>query len=108
MEGLERPPHACGSHFGSFAAVLGAQLAIVHDVGLDSSVARLPHRHIDFDFSPRLSVVWRRRDVDLQLVGPSLFGDTVRPPQVFLQTSQAGMVANKDVQAALRLSRALP
>ena len=58
----------------------------------------MPHRHIDLDLAPCLSVAWRGRDVDLQLVCPSLFCDTLGPPQVFLQASQGGMVANKDVQ----------
>ena len=75
-------------HLGLDGRSESAQLASVQDVGLDAGVARLPHRHVDLDFPPRLPVAWRRRDVDLQFVGACLFCDTVGPPQVFLQTSQ--------------------
>jgi hypothetical protein len=70
----------------------------IDDVDLHSYVSGLPNRQILVEFPPPLSVVRRRRDVNLQLVGPRLFRDAVGPPQVFLQAPQSGIVADKDVQ----------
>ena len=76
----------------------------IDDVGLDPGVSRLPKRDVDLEFPSRLSVVRCRRDVDLQLMGPRLLCNAVGPPQVFLQATQGGMVADKDVQGRSALA----
>jgi len=64
------------------APILGPDaVPVLHDVRLDALISSLPGGQIDVDVPRRSTVVGSARNVDLELVGPTLLSDAVGPPE---------------------------
>lgn len=71
-------------------------------MGLDARVLGLPGGEIDVELPASLIRTRCAWQMDLELVGPTTFGNAACLPQEILQAAKHAWVADVDVQAATR------